>query len=617
MYSQGFLKVASVSPSIHAGDAMYNVKEMITILNKTKNASFVLFPELSVCGYSIGDLIFQKYLYRDNLQAIQYLLDNNPHPGIVLLGSYVFADDAIYNCCFVIQQNKILGIVPKKYLPHSYEFAENRWFLSGAKIRMDEITLLNQTIPFGDLIFYNEDQQVQFGVEICEDYWSPQSPHEQLYGNGAIIVFNPSASPDEIGKSEKRTMLAKTASYKSNGAYVYSSNNASESTSEVVFSNHKMIAENGEIVAEVDHITLDSDMIIGDIDILRLHHIRRRKSWIKNTYDEIKKLRKIPYHLEESSNFVFEQKPQSLPFLVQEKKSLQRIIDIQATSVKKRMDYIGIKNVVLGVSGGLDSTLALLSLVHMCDRFKIDRKNILAVTLPSENTSAKTYQNALLLMDKLGVSAVEIPITEDVERQRKLIGQNKEKQDTTYENIQARFRTYTLMNLANLHQAIVIGTSDLSEIALGWATFNGDHMAMYGINSGIPKTLVRELVDFYQEKYIEVADLLKDILNTPISPELAGKFQKTEDIIGKYEVNDFILYHFWVNGDKEDRIVYLLKEVFGFDQETANQYVGNFFKRFYSQQYKRLTAPEGVKILNISLSPRSEMKMNGDIYKPN
>ena len=617
MYAYGFIKVAAVSPKIKAGDAKSNVEEILNLLKelKEKNPAIIVFPELSICGYSVADLHFQEYLYRDNLSALDYLLKNNPFSGIIIIGTYFISNDRIYNCSAVIQKNQILGIIPKMYLPHTQEFSESRWFVPGTDVTDETINIFGTDIPFGSLVFTNDDGLVQFGVEICEDYWEPFAPNDVLYANGALMVFNTSASPEVVSKGEKRSMLAKVASYKNRGAYIYTSCNSSDSTSEVVFSNHKIIYEAGEMIEDVNNINLESDYIIGDIDLSKLHFMRRSSSWIKNTVNRFEKLRKVRFEIEEDDKFIFTRKMDLQPFVPHNNQDLQKIIDIQALSVRKRLDYIGITKTILGVSGGLDSSLALLSLCHMCDKFKMDRKNIIAVLLPSSNTSDKTYQNAKALVKTLGVTEIEINIENDVNEQMRLIGHSRKK-DTTYENIQARFRTYTLMNLANLHGGIVIGTSDMSEVALGWSTFNGDQMAMYGINAGIPKTVVKVVVSYYKNIYPNIAEILDDILNTPISPELSGSSQETETIIGKYEINDFILYHFLVNGDTEARIEYLLIDSFALTQTEAHKYVTNFYNRFYKQQYKRLTMPESAKILKLSLSPRTEVKINGDIYKP-
>ncbi|HKM29944.1 MAG TPA: NAD(+) synthase [Bacilli bacterium] len=621
MYSNGFLKVAAASPVSRVGDPMFNVKEMLKLVEeaKLKEASFICFPELCVSGYSIGDLVFQKYLYDDCLEAIKYFLRSNTFKGVVIFGAYVFINDVIYNCSFITQKKKILGIVPKIFLPNTHEFNEARWFASGADI-IDDIASINffdEDIPFGKIIFATESGDVNFATEVCSDLWAPISPHESLYANGALICFNLSASPAYVGKKELRKTLTKSASLKFNGGYVYVSNNSSESTSDVVFSGHKLICENGVIIAESEEINLQNSILYGDFDILQLHHIRRNNNYYKNVQWLARdtNITRVIYELEELEDFTFEKNIDPLPFVPKKKEEYTDIINIQATSVIKRLEYIGINKVVIGVSGGLDSTLALLSLCYAFDKYNISRENIIAYALPSKATSERTYKNSMVLLTKLGVTIKEINIYTDVLRQLKAIGHDSLTKDVTFENVQARFRTYTLMNAANLYNAIVIGTSDMSEIALGWSTFGGDHMAMYAINAGLPKTVVRETVRHFKEIYLDVADVIEDIITTPITPELTDAKQSTEDIIGKYEVNDFILYHFLKNGDDTERIAYLLFKAMDIPCKEARELVVKFNKRFYSQQFKRLTSPESVKIMSLSLSPRTELKLNGDIYR--
>ena len=528
MYSKGFIKVAAASPILHTGDCMFNIGQIIDNLKEVeaKKADIVVFPEMCVCGYSVADLVFQDYLYDDTIKAIDYLLNNNPFDGVVIIGSFFKIRDSILNCACVIQKDKILGIVPKSYLPHTNEFYETRWFVSGLEFKnVKEIDVNAKLIPFGKLLFTNDDKLVQFGVEICEDMWAPMPPHEELYANGAIIVFNASASPEVIGKADKRKIMVESASYRCNGGYVYTSNNPIESSSEVLFSSHKLIYENGNLVNESHNIDFNKENIIyGDFDILKLHHARKTNAWVKNIMDQ--KLdydyQVIPYSLRKTKDFTFEKELDKLPFLPKEEADYKSIIDVQATSVMKRLDYIGIKKTVIGVSGGLDSTLALLSLCHMCDMYGLDRKNIIAMTLPSGNNSDLTYNNALKLMKGLNLDVKEINIKDATYDQLKTIGHDTKTKDVTYENVQARYRTFTLMNTANLVGGIVIGTSDMSEVALGWSTFNGDQMAMYGINSGLPKTVVRETVRYYKKVYPFLAEVLDSIIDTPISPELNG-----------------------------------------------------------------------------------------------
>lgn len=622
MFANGFLKVAAACHNTRLGDSMYNVKQMLEILKEAekKSVAIISFPELCVTGYSVGDLLFQKYLYQESLNAIKYLLNNNPFSGVVIFGSYVVINDTLYNCSFVIQNKKILGIIPKTFLPHTNEFYESRWFASGINLIKDlkTIKFLGQDVPFGKMLFENENREVIFGAEICGDIWAPTSPNEKLFANGALIVFNSSASPAHIGKNEKRHLLTQSTTMKFNSAYVYVSNNASESTSEVVFSSHLIISEDGKIISESDKITFDNNIIYGDIDIRKLHFLRRNNSYFKQT-QEINRdpeFQRVRFELDKSGDYLFEKVPEKLPFVPKDRKDLERIAQIQSASVLKRMDYVGTKKTVLGVSGGLDSTLALLSLRYAYDQAGFDRKDIIAVTLPSSETGDRTYKNAKALVEKLGCTFKEIRIDSEVDKQLALIGHSKTEKDTTYENVQVRLRTSILMNLANKEKAIMIGTSDMSEIALGWSTFGGDQAAMYGINCGLPKTVVKEVVEFYKEIFPEAKDVIDDILKTPISPELTGSDQKTEDMLGKYEVNDFILYRFLVAGDDFERIIYLLTKTFDLADNQATTYVRNFTTRFFTQQYKRLSIPEGVKVMELSLSPRGELKLNGDLYPP-
>ena len=622
MFYKNFIKVAGISPKVKLGNPLDNVKEILNCLEEVKDTSIVSMPEMAITGYSINDLLFQDYMYTDNLKAIKYLLDNNHYDGVILVGTYIKVSDVLYNVCLVIQKNDVLGIVPKRYIPKTYEFYEERYFASGNDTNFDKVELFGKDIPFGKLLFVS-DLGVKFGVEICEDYWSPDSPNEELYTVGAQIVFNLSASPEYAAKENARKLIAAAASYKGNGAYFYVSTNASESSSECIFSSSIFAYEDGELLKEDANLSIESKIVKVDFDLGKLNHIRLTKGWKRYLEIDDSKYIKVKFALKEAKDFKFEDKINVSPFLPREGSlesldnySYQHIIDLQAISLINRLNYIGIKKCIIGVSGGLDSTLALLSIAYCFDKFGIDHKNIIALTLPSSNTSDTTYNNAIILMKKLGVTLREINIHDDVVRQEKLIGHQLDKKDTTYENIQARFRTYTLMNTANLEGGIVIGTSDMSEVALGWSTFNGDQMAMYGLNAGIPKTVVREMVRYFINIYPDLKECLLSVIGTPISPELAGSNQLTEDIIGKYEINDFIIYHFLVNGDSFNRISFLIQKGFGLNEEDAEKYVDNFQKRFFSQQYKRITMPEGVKLLNISMSPRSDLRICGDIRKP-
>lgn len=621
MYYKDFMKIACVSPKVSLGRPMDNVKEIINCLKEVNDTSIVCFPEMAITGYSISDLLFQEYMYKDNLEAIKYLLDNNPYKGVILVGTYIKVNDVLYNVCFAIQNDKVLGIIPKSFIPKTYEFYEERYFASGKSAKFDKVSILDQEVPFGNILF--ESKGVIFGVEICEDYWSPEAPNEALYAAGAQLIFNLSASTEYGAKEKARKLIAACSSLKGNGAYAYVSTSASETSSEVIFSSSVLIYENGVLLKEDDKLTIESKIVKADIDFGKIKHIRLTKGWKRYIDLDDANYKKVSFALEEDSDYKFEDEINKMPFLPRggsleslDAYDYQHIIDLQAVALINRLKFIGINKCVIGVSGGLDSTLALLSIAYCFDKYGIDRKNIIALTLPSSNTSDTTYTNALALMKKLGVDMREVNIHDDVVRQEKLIGHDLSKKDTTYENIQARFRTYTLMNTANLEGGIVIGTSDMSEVALGWSTFNGDQMAMYGLNAGLPKTVVREVVRYYINIYPDLKECLLSVIGTPISPELAGKGQLTEDIIGKYEVNDFIMYHFFVNGDEKDRIAFLIQKAFGLGEKEANDYVNNFNKRFFTQQFKRITMPEGVKLLNISLSPRGDLRICGDTRKP-
>lgn len=618
MYSHGFIKVAAASPVIKTGNPKANAEEILKVLvdMKQKQVDFVVFPELTLSGQCANDLYYQDYLYQECLDSLEYILENNDYKGVAIIGSFFVVEDRIINCAVVIQDNEILGIVPKSYICNNKSNNQSRWFMSSNSLEWNQIELFGNVYPFTNTIFYNEDNNVSFSCEISDDLCSPLPQNEIIYLNGATIVFNLGSGVESIGACDERRDYIKACTKKYNGAYVYSGNNTSESTSECIFSNHKVIAENGIIVKECDELSLESNYIIADIDINKLHYLRKTNGWIEEFSDRCEaEFEYIEYSLEEVEEFEFEEKIDLLPFVLKSEKEFQRIIDMQAASVMQRLNYIGINKVVIGVSGGLDSTLALLSLCHMCDKFNISRKNIIALTLPTSNNSSTTYNNSLELMKRLNVEWKEINIKEHVNAQLKEIGHDMETKDVTYENVQARYRTFTLMNTANLVGGIVIGTSDMSEVALGWSTFNGDQMAMYGMNSGLPKTAIKAVTAYYKSIYPEVSDILDSILDTPISPELSGNDQKTEDIIGKYEINDFILHRFLSVGDSDERIIYLLNKFMNLTLEEAKEYVNNFHNRFFHQQYKRLTMPEGVKIFDLSLSPRSELKLSGDIHK--
>ncbi len=615
MLNNGFLKVACISPVLRVGNPMYNVNEMLRLLKKT-NATISCFPELGITGYTANDLFFQTSLLNETKEAIAYFLENNPFKGVVLVGCPIDIYGALYNCCMVIKKNHILGIIPKHFLPNTDEYYEKRWFKSGRDNKIKSINYFSE-VPFGNLIF--DCDYFRFGVEICEDMWAPISPANLLSVKGANIIFNLSASNEVLGKNIIRRNAVLDHSRRNSGAYVYCSAGVHESTSETVFSGHNIIASIGELIKETENFSQESEIIYGDIDISKIDFKRRKNSSLRDlinttNYD----VTTIHVSLEETKDFVFEEKIDITPFVPKTDiyEQFMKIASLQEYGLFKRLLHINTKKVVVGISGGLDSTLALLIAYQAYKKLNWDPKGIIAVTMPGLQTSKRTKNNALSLMEGLGVTIMEIDINDAVFEHFKLIKHDPNVTDLTYENTQARMRTMILMDLATKHNGFVLGTGDLSELALGWCTYNGDQMSMYGINAGIPKTMVRFMIEKYAEfKYKDLYDCLIDIVNTPISPELAASDQKTEDAIGKYEVNDFILYRYLTAGDDEKRIIKLLSMGFEMDILEATKNVKNFFNRFYSQQFKRQALPDSPKVIDISLAPRSDYRMPSDVNK--
>jgi NAD+ synthase (glutamine-hydrolysing) len=618
MYKKGFIKVASVTPKLKVGNPDYNVKEMLVILSDIES-SITVFPELSVTAYTCNDLFFQESLLKNTKKAIAYLLKNNPYNGILVIGAPLEIDGVLYNCAFVIQGNKILGIIPKFYLPNTGEFYEKRWFESGFNIveNYTSVTYLNQSVPFGYVVFKDKEDNVSFGIEVCEDMWAPFSPGNILSLNGARIILNLSASNEVLGKREIRRRTILEHSRRNAGAYVYSSAGVNESTSETVFSGHNVIAQNSELIVETENFNQDSEVIYGDIDLGKIDFSRRTNSSYRDSLNRYRhKFTEVVFELQESKDYQFSKKFDSTPFVPKMHilDDFEKVAALQENALIKRIKHVRAKSLVIGISGGLDSTLALLIACRCYDSLKMDRKGIVAVTMPGLHTSKHTKKNALDMMRNLGVTILEIDINNHVKEHFKLIDHDGVTEDITYENTQARARTMILMNLANKYQGLVLGTGDLSEMALGWCTYNGDQMSMYGINVGIPKTLVRFMIYNYAiHKFNEeVRGTLLSIVDTPITPELTSN-QKTEDTIGKYEVNDFIVHRVLRYGDTEERITWLLPRVFEINEEISSNYSSNFFRRFYSQQFKRQATPDGPKILDISVSPRGDLRLPSDI----
>ncbi len=619
MYTQDFLKVAAVTPKLRVGNPPYNIERHLEAL-KGLNASVAVFPELSVTGYTCNDLFFQHGLIQASDEAVETFLSRNPFEGIVLFGAPLEVDGVLYNVAFVIQGEEILGIVPKFFLPNTQEFYEKRWFTRAEELVRDTslVEFRGRTVPFGALIFRERNHHFSFGVEICEDMWAPISPGNHLALKGAQVIFNLSASNEYLGKHLVRQRTIVEHSRRNAGAYVYASAGVCESTSETVFSGHNAIAQNGRLLAETERFARETDILKADLDLSKIAYTRKSHSSFRDSMNRFDfDALDVPFTLTPTADFTFEKALDRTPFVpkVNEADAFERIAELQENALLRRVEHIGAKRLIVGVSGGLDSTLALLIAARVVDTLGLPRRAILGVTLPAQGSGERTQNQAGRLIEALGVEHRNLSITQAVEDHFALIGHDGEP-DVTYENVQARMRTMALLNLANQEDGMVVGTGDMSELALGWTTYGADHMSMYNINAGLPKTLVRFMVAQYAQRRFEggAETVAEDVLKTPISPELI-QGQKTEDTLGSYEVNDFILDRLLRSGDAPKRIEWLLEKTFDLDQPSAERYVSRFLRRFDAAQFKRQTSPDGPKVLDVSLSPRSDFRMPSDIRR--
>ncbi len=626
----GFVRAAAAVPQLKVANCGFNGENIISLILKAEdgNVQFVVFPELSITGYTCGDLFHQQALLLDAEMQLNDILEKTRGTStIAVVGLPVYLDSQIFNCAAVIQSGKILGIVPKTYIPGYSEFYEERWFASGVKAISKEVQLCGQKIPFGtDLLFeaYNA-RGISFGIEICEDLWVPVPPSSKQAVAGAVLLFNPSASNEIIGKYEYRRELVRQQSGRCIAGYVYSSAGVGESTTDVVYGGHAMIAEYGSILAESERFSSEGQLIVSEIDAEKLSNDRLKNTSFMEVMQE-KPFRRVPFDLRKIQITGVERNIDPHPFVPSNAgirdNRCQEIFAIQTSGLAKRMRHTNSKYAVIGISGGLDSTLALLVTVKTFDMLRIPRKNICAVTMPGFGTTNETYTNALQLMRSMDVSIREIDIKAACLQHFKDIGHDEGVHDVTYENVQARERTQLLMDIANKLNGLVIGTGDLSELALGWCTYNGDHMSMYAVNCSIPKTLVKFLVQWVADNVVDKdsKDILYRILNTPISPELLppdpdGKInQKTEDIVGPYELHDFFMYHMLRYGAGPRKILFLAEQAFkgAYPGEVIKEWLKVFIKRFFSQQFKRSCLPDGPKVGTISLSPRGDWRMPSD-----
>lgn len=632
MKNNGFIRVASATPSIKVGFCNYNLEQIkqliVTAINN--KVSLINFPELCITGYTCNDLFFQKKLQKESISSLIELKKFSINKEIIIIvGAPIVVNNALYNCSCVISNGTILGLVPKTYLPTNNEFYEKRWFSSSMNLLDEDIIIDNEVVPIGtDLIFsHSELDEFKFGIEICEDLWSPLPPSSNLSLFGATIIINPSASNDLVGKSSYRKQLISQQSARTISAYVYSSSGFGESTTDVVFGGHCLIYENGVKLIENEKFQLESNYVIADIDLDRLAADRVKSTAYRDATLLVKDkiYREIFFDLN-INEFDINRYIDPYPFVPSDiskrSKRCEEIFSIQTLGLAKRISHIGCNIVIIGISGGLDSTLALLVAVKTFDLLKLDRKNIIGVTMPGFGTTNRTYNNALSLINNLGATLKEISINNACIQHFEDIGHDSNKHDITYENSQARERTQILMDLANKENGIVVGTGDLSELALGWATYNGDHMSMYAVNTSIPKTLVRYLVDWVANTQMaeNTKNILMDILDTPVSPELlppdtAGNIaQKTEEVVGPYELHDFFLYYLIRFGFSPKKIYYLAERSFRgkYDKSIILLWLKTFYKRFFSQQFKRSCMPDGPKVGSINLSPRGDWRMPSD-----
>jgi len=627
----GFVRVGAAVPKLKVADCRYNSREIIKMIKKgeEEKIKILLFPELSITSYTCGDLFCQNALIKDAFLCLNKILDETKELDIIsILGIPVLKDNQLFNCAVVIQKGKILGVVPKTYIPNYSEFYEWRYFSSSKNSIWDTVDILGQEVPFGaDLLFEEEkNKELCFGIEICEDLWSVVPPSCFQAMHGATVLFNLSASNEIIGKYEYRRELVKQQSARCIAAYVYSSSGVGESTTDLVFGGHCIISEYGTILSQSERFVEDQ-MIYSEIDLLKLVNYRTRNtSYMEYGYLKDMKFRKIQFKLNniEADDITRDIEPH--PFvpcdLGARAKRCSDVFKIQIAALAKRMKHTKRDKAVIGISGGLDSTLAFLVTAKTFDHLKIPRKNIIAVTMPGFGTTEETYQNSLELIKSLDATLKDIDIKPACLQHFKDIGHDVNTHDITYENVQSRERTQILMDIANKEGGLVIGTGDMSELALGWCTYNGDHMSMYSVNCGVPKTLVAFLLRWAADNVLDerVKDVLLRILNTPISPELLppddkGKIkQKTEEVIGPYELHDFFLYHMIRYGAAPSKILFLAKKAFSdkYREDEIKKWLLFFLKRFFTHQFKRSSMPDGPKVGTVSLSPRGDWRMPSD-----
>ncbi|WP_139904634.1 NAD(+) synthase [Clostridium thermarum] len=625
-----YIRVGTACPTTRVADIQYNTEQICKLLEQgfSLSTKLLVFPELCITSYTCGDLFLQQQLIEEAKRALQVICTQSIGKDmLIVVGAPLHYLNALYNCAFVIFEGKVLGIIPKSFIPNYTEFYEKRWFSEGNNIIDKEVDLPFQNkIPFGINLMFSSGCY-KFSFEICEDLWVVIPPSSNAALAGANIIGNLSASNELVSKSNYRRDLVLSQSARCYCAYLYASSGVFESTTDLVFSGHMLISENGSLLKENRRFERENEIITAIVDVDRLNNERLRNTSFrthsfKMPYDFID----IKFQYSNTEIAVFDRFVDKHPFVPSDPKFRQErceeIFNIQTAGLAKRIQHSGAKKAVIGISGGLDSTLALLVVIKTFDMLGLSRENIVTVTMPGFGTTDRTYNNAVELCMKLNTDLREINIVNASLQHFKDIGHPAEIHDVTYENVQARERTQILMDIANKENGLVIGTGDLSELALGWCTYNGDHMSMYGVNSSIPKTLVRYLVE-YAALYVfdkAISDILLDVINTPVSPELLPKdkngeiSQKTEDIIGPYELHDFFLYYFIRQGATPEKICFLAIHAFQgtYSEEEIKKWLNKFISRFFTQQFKRSALPDGPKVGTISLSPRGDWRMPSD-----
>ena len=630
LMNYGFVKVAAAVPSVKVGDCRYNANqiEKEIIIADGKGVQVIVFPELSITGYTCADLFAQQLLLEEAEMGLMQVLNSTRQLDIIsIVGLPVPLNGSLLNAAAVIQKGKILGVVPKTYLPNYKEFYEKRWFTSAGDIGEKSVRLCGQVVPLGGNLLFETSDTV-FGIELCEDLWAPVPPSSFLALQGAEIIFNLSADDEGIGKHDYLRSLIGQQSARCIAGYVFCSCGFGESTTDVVFAGNGLIYENGTLLADSKRFSLEGQVVISEIDVERLRTERRVNTTFASCRAHLTladPVQRIATEYVNGKDLTLTRTFDPHPFMPQGARADERceeIFSIQVSGLAQRLVHTHAKSAVVGISGGLDSTLALLVCVKTYDKLGWNRKGIIGVTMPGFGTTDRTHQNAVDLMNALGVTVREVSIRKACLQHFEDIGHNPDMHDVVYENSQARERTQVLMDIANQTEGMVVGTGDLSELALGWATYNGDHMSMYGVNASVPKTLVRYLVTWVAEHGMDEDSrrTLLDIVDTPISPELipadehGNISQITEDLVGPYELHDFFLYYFLRFGFRPSKILFLAGRAFkgAYDEETLKKWLQTFCRRFFNQQFKRSCLPDGPKVGSIALSPRGDWRMPSD-----